>query len=158
MPLCHDNGCPDTRKYAFRVWYRCLSSKSFEYVHAYKLRMKGVRKRRQIQQWHAVSINKRPHANQYTCLNICLSDHISTYQLSYACFCVCKHPRIHPSFIHCLQWLPSISVDVPIYLKNGVFWVVTPCGSCKNRRFGGTWRLLHQDDKNRRTRNNARCN
>jgi hypothetical protein len=22
--------------------------------------------------------------------------------------------------------------------KNGVFWVVTPCGSCKNRRFGGT--------------------
>jgi hypothetical protein len=34
-------------------------------------------------------------------------------------------------------------------LKNGVFWVVTPCGSCKNRRFGGTWRLLHQGDKNR---------
>jgi hypothetical protein len=32
-------------------------------------------------------------------------------------------------------------------LKNGVFWVVTPCGSCKNRRFGGTWRLLHQGDK-----------
>jgi hypothetical protein len=25
-------------------------------------------------------------------------------------------------------------------LKNGVFWVVTPCGSCKNQRFGGTWR------------------
>jgi hypothetical protein len=33
--------------------------------------------------------------------------------------------------------------------QNGVFWVVTPCGSCKNRRFGGTWRLLHQGDKNR---------
>jgi hypothetical protein len=31
-------------------------------------------------------------------------------------------------------------------LKNGVFWVVTPCGSCKNRRFGGTWHLLHQVD------------
>jgi hypothetical protein len=27
-------------------------------------------------------------------------------------------------------------------MKNGVFWVVTPCGSCKNRRFGGTWRLF----------------
>jgi hypothetical protein len=27
-------------------------------------------------------------------------------------------------------------------MKNGVFWVVTPCGSCKNRRFGGTWSLL----------------
>jgi hypothetical protein len=34
-------------------------------------------------------------------------------------------------------------------LKNYVFWVVTPCGSCKNRRFFGTWRLLHQGDKNR---------
>jgi hypothetical protein len=42
--------------------------------------------------------------------------------------------------------------------KNGVFWVVPPCGSCKNRRFGGTWRLLHQGDKNRWTRNNTSCN
>jgi hypothetical protein len=39
--------------------------------------------------------------------------------------------------------------NIPISKKNGVFWVVTPCGSCKNRRFGGTWRLLHQGDKNR---------
>jgi hypothetical protein len=23
-------------------------------------------------------------------------------------------------------------------MKNGVFWDVTLCGSCKNRRFGGT--------------------
>jgi hypothetical protein len=35
------------------------------------------------------------------------------------------------------------------FVQNCVFWVVTPCGSCKNRRFGGTWRLLHQGDKNR---------
>jgi hypothetical protein len=26
-------------------------------------------------------------------------------------------------------------------MKNGVFWDVTLCGSCKNRRFSGTWRL-----------------
>jgi hypothetical protein len=31
-------------------------------------------------------------------------------------------------------------------MKNAVFWDVTPCGSCKNRRFGGTYRLHHQDD------------
>jgi hypothetical protein len=31
-------------------------------------------------------------------------------------------------------------------MKNGVFWDVTPCGSCKNRRFGGTLRLLHQGE------------
>jgi hypothetical protein len=40
-------------------------------------------------------------------------------------------------------------VFTAVTMKNGVSWVVTPCGSCKNRRFGGTWRLLHQGDKNR---------
>jgi hypothetical protein len=45
--------------------------------------------------------------------------------------------------------------EIVITLKNGVFWDVTPCGCCKNRSFGGTWRLLHQGDKNRWTRNNA---
>jgi hypothetical protein len=43
-------------------------------------------------------------------------------------------------------------------LKNDVFCDVTPCGSCKNRRFGGKYRLLHQGDKNRRTRTDASCN
>jgi hypothetical protein len=43
-------------------------------------------------------------------------------------------------------------------VKKGVFWVVTPCGSCKNRRFGRTWRLLYQGDKNRGTGNNTSCN
>jgi hypothetical protein len=28
------------------------------------------------------------------------------------------------------------------------------CGSCKNRRFGGTYRLLDHSDRNRRVRNN----
>jgi hypothetical protein len=32
-------------------------------------------------------------------------------------------------------------------MKNGVFWDVTLCGSCKNRRFGGTLSLHHQGDK-----------
>jgi hypothetical protein len=27
------------------------------------------------------------------------------------------------------------------YLKNVVFWDVTPCRSCVNRRFGGTYHL-----------------
>jgi hypothetical protein len=46
--------------------------------------------------------------------------------------------------------ITGMIINVHENLKNGVFWVVTPCGSCKNRRFGGTWRLLHQGDKNRR--------
>jgi hypothetical protein len=40
-------------------------------------------------------------------------------------------------------------VFTEVTVKNAVFCVVTPCGSCNNRRFGGTWRLLHQSDKNR---------
>jgi hypothetical protein len=34
-----------------------------------------------------------------------------------------------------------------VTMKNGVFWVVTPRGSCKNRRFGGTLSLHLQGDK-----------
>jgi hypothetical protein len=34
-------------------------------------------------------------------------------------------------------------------VKNVVFWDVMPCGSCKNKHFGGTYRLLHHGDKNR---------
>jgi hypothetical protein len=36
-------------------------------------------------------------------------------------------------------------------MKNAVFWVVTPYGSSKDQRFGGTYRLYHQGDKNRRS-------
>jgi hypothetical protein len=37
-----------------------------------------------------------------------------------------------------------------VTMKNAVFWNVMPCGSCKNRRFGGTYHLNHQGNKNRR--------
>jgi hypothetical protein len=36
-----------------------------------------------------------------------------------------------------------------VTMKNGVFWAAMPCGSCKNRYFGGSQRLHHQGDKNR---------
>jgi hypothetical protein len=29
-------------------------------------------------------------------------------------------------------------VFMAVTMKNAVFWDVTPCGSCKNRHFGGT--------------------
>jgi hypothetical protein len=57
-----------------------------------------------------------------------------------------------------IEWQPYVYIRFEVFtavtMKNVVFWVVTPCGSFKNRRFGGTWRLLHQGDKNRWTRNN----
>jgi hypothetical protein len=30
---------------------------------------------------------------------------------------------------------------------SAVFWDVTACGSCKNRRFEGTYRLYHQGER-----------
>jgi hypothetical protein len=32
-------------------------------------------------------------------------------------------------------------------MKNAALRAVTPCGSCKNRRFGGMYRLHHQGEK-----------
>jgi hypothetical protein len=32
-------------------------------------------------------------------------------------------------------------------MKKAVIWDVTLCGSCKNRRFGGTYHFHHQGDK-----------
>jgi hypothetical protein len=36
-------------------------------------------------------------------------------------------------------------------MKNAVFWDMTSCGSCKNRRFRGTYH--HQGDENKQARN-----
>jgi hypothetical protein len=44
-----------------------------------------------------------------------------------------------------------------VTMKN-VFWDVTPGSSCKNRRFGGTYRLHHTGDQNLRARNNVSSN
>jgi hypothetical protein len=37
-----------------------------------------------------------------------------------------------------LMSVVRLEVFTAVTMKNGVFWDVTPCGSCKNRRFGGT--------------------
>jgi hypothetical protein len=46
--------------------------------------------------------------------------------------------------LHDLFSLPSkirilrLEVFTTVTMLNGIFWDVTPCGSCKNLRFGGT--------------------
>jgi hypothetical protein len=57
---------------------------------------------------------------------------------------LCPHgnetePRIKEAHIMRGAWFVFTSFPRWRYIwKNGVFWDVTPCGSCKNRRFGGT--------------------
>jgi hypothetical protein len=41
-------------------------------------------------------------------------------------------------------------VFMAVTMKNAVFWDVTPCSSCVNRRFGGTYRLHLQGRKIRK--------
>jgi hypothetical protein len=41
--------------------------------------------------------------------------------------------------------LLRFEVFIPVTMKYGVFWGFTPFGSCKNRRFGGTYRFLPTD-------------
>jgi hypothetical protein len=43
-------------------------------------------------------------------------------------------------------------------MKNVIFWDVTTCGSCMNRRFSVSYRLLHQGKTYRRARNNVSSN
>jgi hypothetical protein len=38
-------------------------------------------------------------------------------------------------------------------MKNTVFWDMVPCGSFKNRYFGGKYHLHHQGEKNHQVRN-----
>jgi hypothetical protein len=44
-------------------------------------------------------------------------------------------------------------VFTAVTMKNSVFWDVTPCGSCKNGRFGETYRLHCQGGNNQLYRN-----
>jgi hypothetical protein len=48
--------------------------------------------------------------------------------------------RLFLKFTHSLKFVKQTIT----FLKNGVFWDVTPRGSCKNRCFGGSSRLLNQ--------------
>jgi hypothetical protein len=41
----------------------------------------------------------------------------------------------------------NILIQTIMNSENAVFWNVTPCGSCKNSSFGGTYRLHYQGDK-----------
>jgi hypothetical protein len=52
-------------------------------------------------------------------------------------------------FINCVRF----EVFTVVTMKNAVFWDVTPCGSCKNQRLRGLYRLHYQGDKNWQARN-----
>jgi hypothetical protein len=54
-----------------------------------------------------------------------------------------RRPNSGSACYHCVR----LEVFTGVTRQNGVFWDVTPCGSCKNQHFGGPECLLHQGDK-----------
>jgi hypothetical protein len=42
------------------------------------------------------------------------------------------------------SWRVRFKVFAAVTMKDAVFWDMTPCGSCKNRRFLGTYHLHHR--------------
>jgi hypothetical protein len=68
----------------------------------------------------------------------------------------CSHQKVFVNSCNISSYLCTHScTQTHSNMKNGVFCDVTPCGSCKNRRSGGPYRLHHEGDKNRWTRNVA---
>jgi hypothetical protein len=51
--------------------------------------------------------------------------HLATLQTSMACYMIALF----------ILYVVRFEVFTAVTMKNGVFWVVTPCGSCKNRYF-----------------------
>jgi hypothetical protein len=54
----------------------------------------------------------------------------------------------------CMSFSVRFEVFTTMTVNNAVSWDATPYGSCKNHRFGGTYRLHHHGD-NRRARSNV---
>jgi hypothetical protein len=52
----------------------------------------------------------------------------------------CKGTTLHITAVNTYKLHKDVRFEVfmAVTMKNGVFWDVTPRGSCKNRRFGGT--------------------
>jgi hypothetical protein len=69
-----------------------------------------------------------------------------------------KYWEVHWVFTeYPVKWMTihtSVRFEVftAVTMSNAVFWDVTPCDSCKYRRFGGMYRLQYQSDKNRRAK------
>jgi hypothetical protein len=55
--------------------------------------------------------------------------------------------RLPFRFLMILWGLQFVRFEVftAVTMKNVIFWDATPCGSCKNRRFGATWRDIPED-------------
>jgi hypothetical protein len=74
---------------------------------------------------------------------------MNTLKLKFLGECLVAHRKLEGTGYRNPRSFVRLEVFTAVTMKKGVFWDVTPCDSCKNRRFGGIERLLHQGDRNR---------
>jgi hypothetical protein len=79
------------------------------------------------------------------------------YSQFYHPFCELVHYRfllLIMQFTHIPNGMNDVRFQIftAVTMKNAVFWDVMPCGSCRNRRFGGTYRLHLPGEKNHLTK------
>jgi hypothetical protein len=70
-----------------------------------------------------------------TISNICFA-----FVVIYSCFRTGKTVLLH-MLTFGLDIYINFEVFLAVTMKKAIFWVVIPCGSCKNQCFGGTWHL-----------------
>jgi hypothetical protein len=69
----------------------------------------------------------RTSATRYKALEIICYNEVEMWYLRSSCY-------LHKAINRLLRF----EIFTAVTMKNGVFWDVTPCGSCKKGRFGGT--------------------
>jgi hypothetical protein len=104
---------------------------------------------------HANRLSSRPTKQNFTirCERILELPIILTSTIIDIRFHVSKSYKLSTVWRQWNKKSERFEVFTAVTMKNAVFWDVTPCDSCKSRRFGGTYRFHHQGDKNRRSRN-----
>jgi hypothetical protein len=86
-------------------------------------------------QWRHWELNPRPPHSYYQC-------HTAQSQTIFVCTLFSVHSM--RNILHEISRFNRIRFHVTNiwFVKNVVFWDVTPCGSCKNRCFGRAYRLI----------------
>jgi hypothetical protein len=77
---------------------------------------------------HSVEVHE---VNVYVVSLLIVYSHVSIWQLF-------DGFRLNILVENFTKFLGPFELSLKSGMKNGVFWDVTPRGSCKNRRFGGT--------------------
>jgi hypothetical protein len=94
-------------------------------------RLKGQRYGKRSYEKHCWQHNRRRGEIRHSC-TFCETHTSSNWNLLLRPYCKARR-KFRANY---LSFCVIFEVFTAVNMKNGLFWDVTPCGSCKNRRFG----------------------